>query len=108
VLGDGLVVVWPPPPGPAGSAGPTAGGAWLHIAPSGTVTAFSGKVDIGQDNQTALGLLVAEELGADLADVHVVQGDTDLCPYDIGTFGSRSMPGSGEALRRSPAWTGGS
>src|SRR5271157_6590996 len=47
VLGDGLVVVWAPP----------SGAAWLHIAPSGAVTAFTGKVDVGQDNQTAFRLL---------------------------------------------------
>ena len=93
VLGDGLVVVWPPP----------SGGAWLHIAPSGAVTAFTGKVDVGQGNQTAFRLLVAEELRADPADVRVVQGDTDVCPYDPGTFGSRSMPDAGEALRRAAA-----
>ncbi len=85
VLGDGLVVVWPSP----------RGGAWLHIAPSGVATAFTGKVDVGQDNQMAFRLLVAEELRADPADVRVVQGDTDVCPYDPGTFGSRSMPDAG-------------
>jgi len=103
VLGDGLVVVWPPPAGSAGSAGPAAGGAWLHVAPSGTVTAFTGKVDLGQDNQTAFRLLVAEELAVDPAQVQVVQGDTDVCPYDAGTFGSRSMPDAGQALRRAAA-----
>ncbi len=92
MLGDGLVVVWP-----------SSCGAWLHVAPSGTVTAFTGKVDVGQDNQTAFRLLVAEELKADPADVRVVQGDTDVCPYDTGTFGSRSMPDAGEALRRAAA-----
>ena len=85
VLGDGLVAVWPSP----------LGGAWLHVAPSGAVTAFTGKVDVGQDNQTAFRLLVAEELRADPADVRIVQGDTDVCPYDLGTFGSRSMPDAG-------------
>jgi nicotinate dehydrogenase subunit B len=35
--------------------------------------------------------------------VRVVQGDTDFCPFDAGTFGSRSMPDSGEALRRAAA-----
>ena len=93
MLGDGLVVVWPSP----------RGGAWLHIAPSGVATAFTGKVDVGQDNQMAFRLLVAEELRADPADVRVVQGDTDVCPYDPGTFGSRSMPDAGEALRRAAA-----
>ncbi len=102
MLGDGLVVVWPPPQGPAG-AWPRTGGAWLHVAPSGVVTAFSGKVDLGQDNQTAFRLLVAEELAVDPGDVRLVQGDTDVCPYDAGTFGSRSMPDAGEALRRAAA-----
>jgi hypothetical protein len=49
--GRRLVAVWPPPAG-AGAAG---GGAWawVHVAPTGAVTAFAGKVDVGQDNQTA-------------------------------------------------------
>jgi isoquinoline 1-oxidoreductase len=102
VLGDGLVVVWPPPAPPAGMWS-TGGGAWLHLAPSGVVTAFSGKVDVGQDNRTAFSLLVAEELEVDPAEVRVVLGDTDVCPFDMGTFGSRSMPDAGEALRRAAA-----
>ncbi len=100
VLGDGLVVVWPPA---ASGTWPRSGGAWLHVAASGTVTAFTGKVDVGQDNLTALRLLVAEELAVDPAGVRLVHGDTDLCPYDPGTFGSRSMPDAGEALRRAAA-----
>jgi isoquinoline 1-oxidoreductase len=105
VLGDGLVVVWPGSPGLAGQTGAERApdGAWLHVAPSGAVTAFTGQVDLGQDNQTAFRLLVAEELAVALADVRVVQGDTDLCPYDAGTFGSRSMPDAGQALRRAAA-----
>jgi len=102
ILGDGLVVVWPAPV-PAAGRWPPGGGAWVHVAPSGLVTAFTGKVDIGQDNQTAFRLLVAEELAARPGDVRVVQGDTDLCPFDIGTFGSRSMPDGGEPLRRAAA-----
>ena len=62
LLGDGLVVVWPPQAPPEGAWPMAGGGAWLHISPSGLVTAFSGKVDVGQDNQTAFRLLVAEEL----------------------------------------------
>ncbi|MGD0219260.1 MAG: molybdopterin cofactor-binding domain-containing protein [Acidimicrobiales bacterium] len=101
-LGDGLVVVWPPPVSAPGMWS-TGGGAWLHLAPGGTVTAFSGKVDVGQDNRTAFALLVAEELEIDPAQVRVVLGDTDVCPFDMGTFGSRSMPDAGEALRRAAA-----
>jgi isoquinoline 1-oxidoreductase len=102
LLGEGLVVVWPPPPREAGMWA-TGGGAWLHVAPSGIVTAFSGKVDVGQDNRTAFSLLVAEELEVDPADVRIILGDTDVCPFDIGTFGSRSLPDAGEALRRAAA-----
>lgn len=107
LLGDGLVVVWSPPvPGGARSARGSRGrqvAAWLHVSSSGIVTAFTGKVDIGQDNKTALRLLVAEELGVPLENVRVVQGDTDVCPWDPGTFGSRSMPDAGESLRRAAA-----
>ncbi len=99
LLGDGLVVVWPP----QASGWSMSGGAWLHLAPSGMVTAFSGKVDVGQDNATAFRMLVAEELVARLDDVQVVLGDTDLCPFDVGTFGSRSMPDAGQALRKAAA-----
>jgi isoquinoline 1-oxidoreductase len=102
VLGDGLVVVWPAP-APAAGMWSTGGGAWLHVAPSGVVTAFSGKVDVGQDNRTAFALLVAEEFEVDPATVRIVLGDTDVCPFDMGTFGSRSMPDAGEALRRAAA-----
>jgi isoquinoline 1-oxidoreductase len=102
ILGDGLVTVWPPE-APAAGTWAANGGAWLHLAPSGTVTAFTGKVDIGQDNQTALRLLVAEELAVPLGQVALVQGDTDLCPFDIGTFGSRSMPDAGRPLRLAAA-----
>jgi len=102
ILGDGLAVVWPPAEAARESWGAD-GGAWLHIAPSGLVTAFTGKVDIGQDNQTALRLLVAEELAVSPGQVTLVQGDTDLCPFDRGTFGSRSMPDAGRTLRLAAA-----
>jgi CO/xanthine dehydrogenase Mo-binding subunit/aerobic-type carbon monoxide dehydrogenase small subunit (CoxS/CutS family) len=101
-LGDGLVVVWPPAE-PAPGMWATGGGAWIHLAASGAVTAFTGKVDVGQDNQTALRLLVAEELSVPPGQVALVQGDTDLCPFDIGTFGSRSMPDAGQPLRLAAA-----
>jgi nicotinate dehydrogenase subunit B len=101
LLGNGLVVVWPPPLPVNGR--PMGGGAWLHVSPSGLVTAFTGKVNVGQDNTSAFRLLVAEEFGAEVDKVRIVQGDTDVCPFDMGTVGSRSMPDAGEALRRAAA-----
>jgi CO/xanthine dehydrogenase Mo-binding subunit len=89
VLGDGLVVVARRPE----SAGwTTCDEAWLHLGVDGSATAFTGKVDVGQGTVDALAALVAEELGRPVESVRVVCGDTDLCPYDLGTFGSRSTP----------------
>jgi nicotinate dehydrogenase subunit B len=103
-LGDGLVVVLEPP---GDETWTTARGAWLHVSQDGIVTAFTGKVDVGQDNSTALRLLVAEELRVPLASVRLVMGDTDVCPFDSGTFGSRSMPDAGAALRQTAAYARG-
>ncbi len=97
VLPEGLVVVLEPAQDP--SAGwTTSFGAWLHLGVDGVATAFTGKVDVGQDNRTALSLLVAEELRLPLDAVRLVMGDTDVCPHDLGTFGSRSIPDAGELL----------
>ena len=103
VLPDGLVCVLPP--APSGRPGPwrANGGVWVHVGADGSVTAFAGKVDVGQDNTTALAMLVAEELGVPLRSVRMVLGDTDICPFDIGTFGSRSMPDTGQALATAAA-----
>ncbi len=106
VLDDGLVTVLPPSEGASGQPGPPwqrSGGAWLHVGANGTITAFTGKVDVGQDNQTALAMLVAEELSVPLQQVRMVMGDTDVCPFDTGTLGSRSMPDAGQPLAATAA-----
>jgi nicotinate dehydrogenase subunit B len=101
VLPDGLILVLPPDALPR--AWTASGGAWIHVAGDGRITAFTGKVDVGQDNRTALARLVAEELRVETAAVRVVMGDTDLCPWDAGTFGSRSMPDAGPVLATTAA-----
>jgi CO/xanthine dehydrogenase Mo-binding subunit/aerobic-type carbon monoxide dehydrogenase small subunit (CoxS/CutS family) len=97
VLPDGLVVAVEPEA--TEGTWTTSAGAWLHVHADGAVTAFTGKVDVGQGNRTALSQLVAAELGVELDAVSLVMGDTDLCPYDRGTFGSRSMADAGPLLR---------
>jgi isoquinoline 1-oxidoreductase len=74
-------------------------GVWLHIAGDGAVTVYTGKVEIGQDVRTSLAQIVAEELHAPLASIRLVMGDTDLTPFDQGTFGSRTTPQMGSQLR---------
>lgn len=73
--------------------------AWLHIDESGKITVFTGKVEIGQNIRTSLAQLVAEELHAPFDAIAMVMGDTDLTPWDMGTFGSRSTPTMGPQLR---------
>ncbi len=108
-LGPGLVMVLPPrPPGPSGwgAGGPPHGGAWIHLGEDGRARAFTGKVEVGQGTRTALSLLVAEELALPLAAVELTMGDTDVSPWDMGTFGSRSMLDVGEHLRATAAALG--
>ena len=76
---------------------------WLHIAGDGKVTVFTGKVEIGQNIRTSLTQQVAEELRVAAASIVLVMGDTDLTPFDLGTFGSRSTPQMGTELRHAAA-----
>jgi nicotinate dehydrogenase subunit B len=74
--------------------------AWLHIGENGEVTVFTGKVEVGQNIRTSLSQAVAEELCVSIACVHLVMGDTQLVPFDMGTFGSRTTPVMNLQLRR--------
>jgi nicotinate dehydrogenase subunit B len=79
---------------------PTDISAWLHIGEGGTVTAFCGKVEVGQNIRTSLAQTVADELRVPFEAVRMVMGDTALTPFDAGTFGSRSTPTMTPQLRR--------
>jgi isoquinoline 1-oxidoreductase len=105
LLSDGLVtVVQGDDGGGARQASLEAGGdAWVHVGADGTVTAFTGKVEAGQGTRTALALLVAEELAVPAASVRLVMANTSLSPFDLGTFGSRSMPHAAPPLRAAAA-----
>jgi isoquinoline 1-oxidoreductase len=77
--------------------------AWLHVGEDGTVTAFTGKAEVGQNIRTSLTQAVAEELHVPVASIRLVMGDTDLTPYDMGTFGSRTTPYMAPLIRRAAA-----
>ncbi len=77
--------------------------AYLRIAEDGKVTVFSGKIEMGQGNTTALAQMAADELGVAFDSVTMVMGDTDLCPWDMGTFGSMSIRIYGQAMRAAAA-----
>src|SRR5262245_28020101 len=78
---------------------------WLHIGEDGSINAYTGKVEFGQNIRTSLSQVVAEELRVPLASVHLTMGDTDLTPFDMGTFGSRTTPTMAPQLRKAAAAT---
>jgi nicotinate dehydrogenase subunit B len=65
---------------------------WLHVEPDGSVTVYTGKVEVGQDIRTSLAQAVAEELRLPIEAIRLVMADTDRTPYDMGTVGSRTTP----------------
>jgi isoquinoline 1-oxidoreductase len=86
-----------------GAPRPVEIGAWLHIAENGVVTAYTGKVEVGQNIRASLTQAIAEELRAPISSIKIVMGDTDLTPFDLGTFGSRTTPDMFPQLRKAAA-----
>ena len=72
---------------------------WLRFNADGSVTIYTGKVEIGQGIVTAMAQIAAEELDVALARVRMVSGDTVLTPDEGHTSGSRSVDDGGSALR---------
>ncbi len=77
--------------------------AFLRIGEDGRVTGFTGKVELGQGVITSLAQMLADELDVSLDSVHMVMGDTDLCPWDRGTFGSMTTRFFGPPFRAAAA-----
>jgi isoquinoline 1-oxidoreductase len=107
VFGGGLLVCAAAPSALAQEAGRARGGqqlpkdldSWLHIAPDGRITVLTGKVEMGQNIRTSLAQQVAEELRAPFDQITMLMGDTDLVPWDAGTFGSQTTPRMAPILR---------
>ena len=107
VLAGGLLICLREPSAWAQESGRAFGGhelpkdisAWLHIAADGQIKVFTGKVEVGQNIRTSLAQQVAEELHVPFDAITMVMGDTDLVPWDMGTFGSRTTPTMGPQLR---------
>ncbi len=77
--------------------------AWIHIDEAGRVTVLTGKVEFGQNIRTSLTQAVADELHVPVSTIQLVMGDTDVVPFDMGTFGSRTTPTMAPQLRRAAA-----
>ena len=77
--------------------------AWLRVNADGSVTVFTGKVELGQGILTALAQIAAEELDVPLVRISMVSGDTSRTPNEGQTAGSQSIEQSGTALRMAGA-----
>jgi len=77
--------------------------AFLRIGEDGRVALFVGKIEMGQGPITSLPMEVADELDVRLEDVDMIMGDTELCPWNEGTYGSLSTRVFGQVLRGAAA-----
>jgi CO/xanthine dehydrogenase Mo-binding subunit len=89
--------------GPGIDADPTQLDSWLAVAPDGTITVFSGKVDLGTGVETALAQIVAEELDVPFSRVHMIGLDTTKAIDQGITAGSRTIERGGPQLRQAAA-----
>jgi CO/xanthine dehydrogenase Mo-binding subunit len=76
---------------------------WVRIDDAGTVTLFTGKVELGQGLRAALARIGAEELDVSLERIRVETADTDHGLDEGVTAGSMSLEQSGAALRQAAA-----
>ena len=72
--------------------------ATVRMDAAGKVTVLVGTHSHGQSHETTLAQVAADELGVPLADVRIVEGDTNAVPYGMGTWGSRSAVTGGGAI----------
>jgi isoquinoline 1-oxidoreductase len=62
--------------------------AFITIQENGQVICHIGKIEMGQGPITSLPQQVADELDVPLESITMIMGDTELCAYDAGTWGS--------------------
>jgi 4-hydroxybenzoyl-CoA reductase alpha subunit len=78
-------------------------GARVQVNVDGKVDLYIGCQDIGQGSNTTMAMICAEELGVRVEDIRVHTGDTDVCPADLGAWGSRQTLMAGNAVKMAAA-----
>jgi nicotinate dehydrogenase subunit B len=71
---------------------------WVRIAPDGSITVLTGRVEIGQGCLTAMRQIAADELDVAPEKVTLISGDTGQCPDEGVTSGSLAVKLGGSAL----------
>ena len=101
--GDALLLAQTRREGFLGARIPTDFNAFLRIGSDERITCLTGKIEMGQGPITSLPQMLAEELDVSIDAVDIIMGDTDLCPWDVGTFGSLSTRHFGPFLMEAAA-----
>jgi len=73
--------------------------AMVKIADDGIVTLFTGIPDMGQGSHTVMSMIAAEVLGTEPENIRLVQGDSDIVPFDWGAFSQRGTFMTGNAVK---------
>ncbi len=79
------------------------GGANVKLLPSGRFVLGIGATDMGTGCDTILPQMLADELDISVTDIDVVSADTDLTPYDDGSYASSTTYVTGNAVRKAGA-----
>ena len=87
----------------AGGLPPDQLDSWLAIAPDGTVSVFTSKVDLGTGTGTSLGQIVADELDVPVRSIRMEIGDTTKTVDQGRTSASRTLERAGPQLRQAAA-----
>ncbi|HEY7389360.1 MAG TPA: molybdopterin cofactor-binding domain-containing protein [Bryobacteraceae bacterium] len=76
---------------------------FLAIHADGSVTVYTGKVDVGTGLSIAVRQMAAEELGIPVERINLIEGDTGLSPDQGGTGGSTGLTRGGSEVRQAAA-----
>ncbi len=76
---------------------------FIAVNANGTVSIFSGKVDLGQGLRIAIPQMAAEELGIGIDRIAMIEGDTALTPDQGATGGSSGIMRGGVQIRQAAA-----
>ena len=76
-------------------------GARVTVEASGKINVATGVGTQGQGHFTSFAQIVAEQLGVDVSDVHLVTGDTSAFHWGTGTFASRGAVVAANAINAS-------
>ncbi|MGZ3699614.1 MAG: molybdopterin cofactor-binding domain-containing protein, partial [Bdellovibrionota bacterium] len=73
---------------------------FVHIGPGGVVSIVCHRSEMGQGIRSSMPVLIADELGADMTQVKILQADGDPKYGDQNTDGSTSIRNGYEKMRK--------